>query len=278
MKKQASKKNRMTLILLLAVLLAGLSLLLYPMVADYWNSMHQSQAIASYQETVAEMDDETYETLWQAAEDYNSGLLGNADRFQPTQEEHQRYEELLDVSGSGVMGYVEIPSIDVSLPIYHGTDSSVLNIAVGHLEGSSLPVGGESTHCVLSAHRGLPSARLFTDLDRLKTGDTFTLSVLNRLLTYEIDQILIVKPEEVDTLAIEPGQDLCTLVTCTPYGINSHRLLVQGHRVENTAPKPEIFVPADMVQIDPLVVTPIVAVPMLLVLLIFLLIRYRKRS
>ena len=188
------------------------------------------------------------------------------------------YEELLDVNGVGIMGYIDIDAIGVELPIYHGTDSSVLNIAVGHLEGSSLPVGGESTHCVLSAHRGLPSARLFTDLDRLKTGDTFTLSVLNRLLTYEIDQILIVKPEEVDTLAIEPGQDLCTLVTCTPYGINSHRLLVRGHRVENAAPKPEIFVPADMVQIDPLVVTPIVAVPMLLVLLIFLLIRYRKRS
>ncbi|MFQ9908371.1 MAG: class C sortase [Acutalibacter sp.] len=218
MKKQASKKNRMTLILLLAVLLAGLSLLLYPMVADYWNSMHQSQAIASYQETVAEMDDETYEALWQAAEDYNSGLLGNADRFQPTQEEHQRYEELLDVSGSGVMGYVEIPGIDVSLPIYHGTSEEVLQVAVGHIEGSSLPVGGESTHCVISGHRGLPSARLFTDLDQLSEGDIFTLRVLDETLTYEVDQIHVVEPDDITQLEIVEGEDLCTLVTCTLRG------------------------------------------------------------
>ena len=266
----------MTLILLLAVLLAGLSLLLYPMVADYWNSMHQSQAIASYQETVAEMDDETYEALWQAAEDYNSGLLGNADRFQPTQEEHQRYEELLDVSGSGVMGYVEIPSIDVSLPIYHGTSEEVLQVAVGHIEGSSLPVGGESTHCVISGHRGLPSARLFTDLDQLSEGDIFTLRVLDETLTYEVDQIHVVEPDDITQLEIVEGEDLCTLVTCTPYGVNSHRLLVRGHRVENREDGVMRII-ADAMQIDPRFVAPVIGAPILLAALLVMILRPLRR-
>lgn len=276
MKKQASKKNRMTLILLLAVLLAGLSLLLYPFVADYWNSMHQSQAIASYQETVAEMDDETYEALWQAAEAYNSGLLGNANRFQPTQEEHQRYEELLDVSGSGVMGYVEIPSIDVSLPIYHGTSEEVLQVAVGHIEGSSLPVGGEGTHCVISGHRGLPSARLFTDLDQLTEGDIFTLRVLDETLTYEVDQIHVVEPDDITLLEIVEGEDLCTLVTCTPYGVNSHRLLVRGHRVENREDGVMRII-ADAMQIDPRFVAPVIGAPILLAALLVMILRPLRR-
>lgn len=273
-------KKHLSTIVLVAVFLAGVCLLLYPTVSDYWNSLHQTRAIGAYEETLIDMTEKNYSAYFDQADAYNEALSFPLADYRQLSERADltAYAELLDVGGTGVMGYIDIDAIGVELPIYHGTDSSVLNIAVGHLEGSSLPVGGESTHCVLSAHRGLPSARLFTDLDRLKVGDAFTLSVLNRLLTYEIDQILIVKPEEVDALAIEPGQDLCTLVTCTPYGINSHRLLVRGHRVENAAPKPEIFVPADMVQIDPLVVTPIVAVPMLLVLLIFLLIRYRKRS
>lgn len=276
-------KKHLSTFLLVLVFLLGACILLYPTVSDHWNSLHQTRVIGAYEDTLANMTQKDYTESFEAANAYNAALAKLNFPMAEYKSLKKRtelipYEELLDVNGVGIMGYIDIDAIGVELPIYHGTDSSVLNIAVGHLEGSSLPVGGESTHCVLSAHRGLPSARLFTDLDRLKVGDAFTLSVLNRLLTYEIDQILIVKPEEVDTLAIEPGQDLCTLVTCTPYGINSHRLLVRGHRVENTAPKPEIFVPADMVQIDPLVVTPIVAVPMLLVLLIFLLIRYRKRS
>ena len=175
------------------------------------------------------------------------------------------------------MGYIDIDAIGVELPIYHGTDAAVLNVAVGHLEGSSLPVGGAGTHCVLSAHRGLPSARLFTDLDKLKLGDTFKITVLNRLITYEVDQILIVNPDAVDALAIEEGADYCTLLTCTPYGINTQRLLVRGRRIENAAEKPAIHVPADMVQIDPLVVTPAVAAPMLLALLVVLLVKYRNR-
>lgn len=176
------------------------------------------------------------------------------------------------------MGYIDIDAIGVELPIYHGTDAAVLNVAVGHLEGSSLPVGGAGTHCVLSAHRGLPSARLFTDLDKLKLGDTFKITVLNRLITYEVDQILIANPDEVDALAIEEGADYCALLTCTPYGINTQRLLVRGRRVENAAEKPAVHVPADMVQIDPLVVTPAVAAPMLLALLVVLLVKYRKRG
>ena len=276
-------KKHLSTILLVAVFLLGMCILLYPTVSDYWNSLHQTRAIGAYEDTLSKMTQKDYTAYFEAADAYNAALAGLAFPLAEYQSLSERpelspYEELLDVNGVGIMGYIDIDAIGVELPVYHGTDPSVLNIAVGHLQGSSLPVGGESTHCVLSAHRGLPSARLFTDLDRLKEGDTFTLSVLNRLLTYEIDQILIVKPEEVDALAIEPGQDLCTLVTCTPYGINSHRLLVRSHRVENAKEKPVLFVPADMVQIDPLVVTPIVAAPMLLILLIFLLIRYRKRS
>ena len=269
--------RRLPTAIIVAVFFVGLSVLLYPAISDFINQKHQSTAIKGYTELAGTMTEEEKQAYFDAAYEYNR-LLAETPRAFFFPDSVEGYDDLLNAAGNDIMGYISIDKIRVELPIYHGISNEVLNIAAGHLKGTSLPVGGESTHCVLSAHRGLPSARLFTDLDRLKTGDTFTLSVLNRLLTYEIDQILIVKPEEVDTLAIEPGQDLCTLVTCTPYGINSHRLLVRGHRVENAAPKPEIFVPADMVQIDPLVVTPIVAVPMLLVLLIFLLIRYRKRS
>lgn len=270
------KKHSGTILLVL-IFFVGLAVMLYPTISDYINQRNQTRVVNSYAQQVDGLSDADYTAYFDAADVFNQEIaadpdaLYHADRF-------STYSTTLDVTGTGIMGYITIPRIGVELPIYHGTSDAVLQVAAGHLEGTSLPVGGESTHCVLSAHRGLPSARLFTDLDRLKEGDTFTLSVLNRLLTYEIDQILIVKPEEVDALAIEPGQDLCTLVTCTPYGINSHRLLVRGHRVENAKEKPVLFVPADMVQIDPLVVTPIVAAPMLLILLIFLLIRYRKRS
>ncbi|MCM1544992.1 MAG: class C sortase [Ruminococcus sp.] len=187
------------------------------------------------------------------------------------------YESMLNVGGNGIMGYVEIPTIDVSLPIYHGTAESVLQIAVGHLEWTSLPVGGEGTHCVISGHRGLPSAKLFTNLDKLGNGDLFMLTVLNETLTYEVNQILIVKPDEVEELEIEKGKDYCTLVTCTPYGINTHRLLVRGHRIK-TPSDIKINVSADAQTIDTLIITPIVAAPMLLVLLVYLLVKYRKKK
>ena len=273
MKKK--KKNRTT-ILLVVLLLAGLSLLLYPTVSDYWNSFHQTRAIASYAETVAELDNTQYDALWEAAQRYNEALARRNSAFILSEAQKKEYESLLDVSGLGVMGYVEIPEINCSLPIYHGTEESVLQIAVGHIEWSSLPVGGESSHCVISGHRGLPSAKLFTNLDKLVVGDTFLFRVLDETLTYEVDQILIVEPQELAALEIEEGRDYCTLVTCTPYGINTHRLLVRGHRVENAEAARTIRVTADAMQVEPLIVAPVAGIFMLLVLLIFLLLPKRK--
>lgn len=270
------KNNNWTTAFLVLLLLAGVSLLLYPSLSDYWNSMHQTRAIASYAETVSQLDTAQYDEMWKAAQDYNRSLAQRETAFALTDEQKAAYESLLDVSGLGVMGYIEIPEIDCSLPIYHGTEESVLQVAVGHLEWSSLPVGGEGTHCVLSGHRGLPSAKLFTNLDKLAVGDTFLLRVLDEVLTYEVDQILIVEPEQVDALGIVPGEDYCTLVTCTPYGINTHRLLVRGHRVENTPEAARMHVTADATQFDPLLVAPVLAIPVLLLLLIILLLPKRQ--
>ena len=272
------KNNNWTTVFLVLLLLAGVSLLLYPSLSDYWNSMHQTRAIASYAETVSQLDTAQYDEMWKAAQDYNRSLAQRETAFALTDEQKAAYESLLDVSGLGVMGYIEIPEIDCSLPIYHGTEESVLQVAVGHLEWSSLPVGGEGTHCVLSGHRGLPSAKLFTNLDKLAVGDTFLLRVLDEVLTYEVDQILIVEPEQVDALGIVPGEDYCTLVTCTPYGINTHRLLVRGHRVENTPEAARMHVTADATQFDPLLVAPVLAIPVLLILLMILLVPKRRRK
>mgnify|MGYP002536720574 CR=1 FL=1 len=224
-------KKRLSTILLILIFLIGLSLLLYPTVSDYWNSLHQSRAIAEYAEQVANLDDDLYEGLWAAAQRYNETLLDKADRYDMTEEERAEYESLLNVSGNGIIGYIEIPMIQCSLPIYHGTEESVLQIAVGHIEGSSLPTGGAGTHCVLSGHRGLPSALLFSDLDQMQLGDHFSLRILGEQLLYEVDQILVVEPDEVKDLYPVEGEDLVTLVTCTPYGVNTHRLLVRGHRI-----------------------------------------------
>ena len=272
------KNNNWTTVFLVLLLLAGVSLLLYPSLSDYWNSMHQTRVIASYAETVSQLDTAQYDEMWKAAQDYNRSLAQRETAFALTDEQKAAYESLLDVSGLGVMGYIEIPEIDCSLPIYHGTEESVLQVAVGHLEWSNLPVGGEGTHCVLSGHRGLPSAKLFTNLDKLAVGDTFLLRVLDEVLTYEVDQILIVEPEQVDALGIVPGEDYCTLVTCTPYGINTHRLLVRGHRVENTPEAARMHVTADATQFDPLLVAPVLAIPVLLLLLMILLVPKRRRK
>ena len=271
------KKNASTIILIILFLI-GLSLLLYPTFADYWNSLTQSAVVASYIEQVALMDDDTYESIWREAKEYNAGLLERYNNFTLTEEQAEKYDALLNIGGDGVMGYIEIPSIDVHLPIYHGTDDAVLQIAVGHLEWTSLPVGGESTHCVLSGHRGLPSARLFTDLDQLKEGDYFMLNILDETLTYEVDQIRIVEPEEVEELTIIEGRDLCTLVTCTPYGVNSHRLLVRGHRVDNLEEAVTVRVTADAVEVEPLIVASILLVPTLVLFLSVVLAvdRFRK--
>ena len=271
-------RKHLSTIVLVILLLIGLSLLLYPTVSDYWNSFHQTKAITTYAENVAALDSASYDAIWEAARQYNRSLLDRSNRFRLSQEQKAEYERLLDVSGVGVMGYIEIPEIDVSLPIYHGAEDSVLQVAVGHLEWTSLPVGGESTHCVLSGHRGLPSAKLFTNLDKLREGDTFLLRVLDEILTYEVDQILIVEPQDTAALEIVEGQDYCTLVTCTPYGINTHRLLVRGHRIDNIEEVKTVRVTADAVQLEPMLVAPVVAIPMLLILLILLLLPRRRKK
>jgi len=272
------KKGRLSTAILILIFLIGLSLLLYPSLSDYWNSFHQSRAIATYAEQVANLDDDRYEKLLSDARAYNETLTNKADRYAMSDAERKEYESLLNVSGNGIIGYIEIPKIGCSLPIYHGTDEAILQIAVGHIEGSSLPVGGRGCHSVLSGHRGLPSAKLFSDLDELQEGDDFILRILDETLTYEVDQILIVLPSEMSALEIDPDQDYCTLVTCTPYGINTHRLLVRGHRVENQEEAETVRVTADALQIEPLLVAPVVAVPMLIVLLIVLLASTRRKK
>ena len=270
------KKNLSTLVLIL-VFLIGLSLLLYPAFSDYWNSFHQSRAIASYSEQVSDIDDKQYDEIIQKAKEYNETIPLRANRWVLTEEEKAVYSNMLDVGGTGIMGYVEIPKVAVSLPIYHGVDEAVLQIAVGHIEGTSLPVGGTGTHCAISGHRGLPSAKLFTNIDELKEGDTFLLYILDEVLTYEVDQIRIVEPNDVSSLEFEEDKDLCTLVTCTPYGVNSHRLLVRGHRIETLA-EHSIRVTADAMQIDEMLVASFVAVPILISLLIGVLSVPRRRK
>lgn len=266
-------KKHITNIILILILLVGLSLLLYPTFSNYWNSFHQTRAITNYVEQVGALDDEEYDLLWQTAQEYNASLLNRSNNYILTAEQAAVYDELLNTGLSGIMGYIEIPDINCTLPVYHGTSEGVLQVAVGHLEWTSLPVGGESSHCVISGHRGLPSARLFTDLDKIMVGDIFMLHVLDEVLTYEVDQIRIVEPQVTEDLLIVDGEDYCTLVTCTPYGINSHRLLVRGHRIESAEEAKVVHVTADAVRIDPLIVAPVLAIPLLLLLLILLLLQ-----
>ena len=233
------KRKHISTIFIILIFLVGLGFISYPTVSNLWNQAHQSRAIATYSKQVEKLDDSENKKMLKAARKYNKSLLKKSDHWKLSKKDKKKYESLLDVSGTGIMGYIEVPKIDCSLPIYHGTDEGALQIAIGHLEGSSLPVGGKSTHCVLSGHRGLPSARLFTDLDQMEEGDIFILNILGRKLAYEVDQIKVVLPEEMSDLEIEEGKDLCTLVTCTPYGINTHRLLVRGHRTEYVEKKVE---------------------------------------
>ena len=271
-------KKHLSSILLVVIILAGLSLLLYPSFSNYWNERHQSVAIQSYGEQVAQMDNSAAQQLLQQARAYNRTLLDRENRFVLSDAETAQYEGLLDVTGTGIMGYVEIPSLDCMLPIYHGTDEAVLQIAVGHIAGSSLPVGGEGTHCVISGHRGLPSAKLFTNLDQLAEGDVFRLHVLDEILSYEVDQILTVEPHDVAALEIDPEQDLCTLVTCTPYGINTHRLLVRGHRVETVKERAPVVVTADAVRVAAWKVALAVAAPLMLAFVLAVLVLPRRRD
>ena len=269
------KKNLITIILYGAVL-AGALLIAYPSFSDWWNGFHQSRAIATYSQTVANMKTEEYEKILSDAEIYNSRTKEKGMLYVMTEEEEAAYKSELSIDETGMMGYIDIPKIKVSLPLYHGVDETVLQTAIGHIPGTSLPVGGEGTHCVLSGHRGLPSAKLFTDIDKLVVGDTWTLSILNRTLTYEVDQIRIVEPTDLSNLTLEEEKDYCTLVTCTPYGVNTHRLLVRGHRVANAQGEAEVV--ADAVMIDSDYTAPFVAVPILVVLFIWIMVRTRKKS
>lgn len=256
---------------LIVVFIIGLGMVLYPTIADHWNQRVQSRAIVDYEESLKNLAKEDYSAIFAAADEYNKKISALEFPFM-YYAEVEGYNDILNVTGSGIIGYITIEKIGVELPIYHGTSASVLNVAAGHLEGSCFPVGGDGTHAAISAHRGLPSAKLFTHLDKLETGDTFYITVLDRVLTYEIDQKLIVEPQDVEALYAREGGDYCTLITCTPYGINTHRLLVRGRRTETIFEKPPIYVANDAYIIDPIIVTPVVAIPMLLVLLVWLLI------
>lgn len=268
------KKDKIGIILVL-MLFIGVCGLLYPSVSQYWNTKTQTHAVENYQEILNSLAPEDYDEYFQEAEAYNQAL---AELMNPLYD-YQKvkgYNDILNISGNGIMGYITIPKLGVEIPLYHGVSVEVLNIACGHLEGSSLPVGGESTHSVLSAHRGLPHAKLFTELDKLEVGDTFQITILNHTFTYQVDQIKVVKPEDSSDIRIVEGEDLCTLLTCTPYGINSHRLLVRGSRIENAAPA--LRVTSDAYRIDSLVATPVVAAPILLGLLIVLMVKYRDKG
>lgn len=270
-------KKHWSTILLIFVFFVGLSLLLYPTVSNYWNSFHQSKVIANYESSLVDITPKGFDEARSAAQSYNTALRGKEDRYVLTPKETEEYNALLNISGNGVMGYIEIPSVQIKLPIYHGVSDPVLQVAIGHIEGSSLPVGGKGTHTVLSGHRGLPSAKLFTDIDKLDTGDVFFLHVLDEVLAYEVDQILIVEPNDVAALDIDKNEDYCTLLTCTPYAINTHRLLVRGKRTEYS----ELIAgptSADATPINPIYVIPFIAVPLMLLLFVYMLIKYRKRS
>ena len=272
--------KKWTTFLLVLLFLAGLSLLLYPTVSNYVNSLHQSRLVADYMHGVSELSDDRKTNLFSQAESYNRYLAEYPMHLTLSEAELAEYRGVLDVSGTGVMGYLEIPKIGVSLPIYHGTEETVLEFAVGHLPGTSVPVGGPSTHAVITGHTGLPSARLLTDVEKLDPGDIFYVQIMDETLTYEVDQIRVVLPEVTKDLEIAPGEDYVTILTCTPYGVNSHRLLVRGHRIE-TAKENIMRFAADALQIDPLIVMPFLAAPILL--LIFLLVmlapnREKKRK
>ena len=278
--KKKKRRSRLTTLLLVVILLAGIGLIVYPTFSDWINSMHQSRAIATYSEAVNTADADLIRQMLEDADRYNEALSRRAQTYELTESELQRYNELLDLSRTGIMGYITIPAIDVNLPIYHGTEETIPQVAVGHVEWTSLPVGGEGSHCVLSGHTGLPSAMLFTDLDRLVEGDMFMITVMDRTLTYQVDQIRIVLPYEMEELRMVPGKDYVTLLTCTPYGVNTHRLLVRGHQIDPEAEDAPVLVVPDAVRIPHALAIPAVGIPLLFLFLLGLLLysRFKRRA
>ena len=268
-------RKHKTVIFLTLGFLVGICILLYPAFSDFWNSKAQSRAITDYESVLDNLDENEYSAIFERAHAYNKALY---ETNYPLMDYKNvpGYYDTLRITDNDMIGYLKIDRIGVELPIYHGTSDDVLNRGVGHLEGSSLPIGGENTHSIMSAHRGLPSSKLFTDLDRMEIGDTFQIIILDQILTYQVDFIKVIEPTDVSDLQIIEGGDYCTLFTCTPYGINTHRLLVRGVRIETIKEKPIIYVSNEAFRIEPLLVTPAVAAPMLLVLLIHLLVKYRE--
>ena len=286
-RRQEKKKNhRVSNLALVLILLAGAAIMAYPAFSEYWNGLHQSRAIMGYAQRVAELTNEEYETIWSSALDYNERLLKLPNRWMVEHDEELKadYETQLNADGTGNMGFITIPKINVNLPLYHGTTDSVLQTSIGHIAGTSLPAGSLyadeadylnpafASHCVLSGHRGLPSARLFSDLDAMEIGDVFYMTILDQTLTYEVDKITVILPEDTEELEIVPGKDLCTLMTCTPYGINTHRLLVRGTRIENEKKKLNVRITADGLRIDPLYVAPFLAIPVLIMMVLWVLV------
>jgi len=273
-------RRHLLTIALILIFVVGLSVLLYPMVSDYFNSLSQSKVVAQYFKDLADLNEEDFAAILNAAHEYNQTLATNTTRFEPSDEQTAEYENLLNPTGNDLMGTLEIDKIHVRLPIYHGTTEGVLQIGVGHIEGTSLPVGGPGTHAALSGHRGLPSSTLLSDLDQMTVGDTFVLRVLNQVMTYQVDQILTVEPNDTSALAIETGKDYCTLVTCTPYGINTQRLLVRGRRIDNAAVETEasVYVPSEAERFGNITVAFFLFLPVLAILLTVRFIRHRKRA
>lgn len=273
MKKE--KKKDFSTIILVIIFLIGLCVLLYPLISNWYNSLGAERAVTNYEDVIKDIDDAKMQRILQSAENYNKNLFEDPKTLHNGEIEDIEYKELLDPTGTGMMGYITISKLSVNLPIYHGTTNEILNKYVGHLEGSSIPIGGESTHSILTGHRGLPSANLFTNLDKLDIGDTFILNILNQKLIYEVDDIKIVLPDEIDELKIVAGQDYVTLVTCTPYAVNTHRLLVRGHRIENSNTK---IIPADAMQINSIIVAPIISIPILFILILVVIIKPKRRK
>lgn len=273
------KSGRLSTIILVILLLVGLSVMLYPIVSNWWNERVQTKVISNYKETVANMDNGDIERLLNEAHDYNEKLAALYAPF-INYEDIPGYEDILNVSGTGIMGYITIPVIHAEYPIYHGTGEEVLNVAAGHMQGSSLPVGGENTHAAISAHRGLPSAKLFTDLDKMVEGDTFTITVLDQVLTYEVEKIITIKPDEIEKLNIIPEKDYVTLTTCTPYGVNTHRLLLRSRRIDTVYDEAEVKVKVDpdALQVDPMLVVPIIFTVFVFILIIFWIISSKMRK
>lgn len=284
------KKHRVSNAILVLILLAGVAIAGYPAFSDYWNSMHQTRAIAGYAERVAELTNDEYITVWEEALDYNRRLASNPNPWAMTDEDIDDYERQLNVDGTGNMGFISIPKINVNLPVYHGTSDSVLQTSIGHIDGTSLPAGSihpdeenydkveYASHSVLSGHRGLPSAKLFSDLDAMEEGDVFYLTILDQTLTYQVDKITVILPEDSSELALFPGKDYCTLMTCTPYGINTHRLLVRGIRVENDKELIDVRVTADALKVEPLYVVPFIAGPVLLLMILWVVLFAGKKK